>query len=111
MASPTSRAGDDPDAGAAVIRESLAAQRMFGSEIARPHQLGLLAEVFMRAGRQAEAATTLDEALAQAARTGDRYYEPELYRLKGDTVRALETARRQGSRLFEQRAAAGFARA
>jgi hypothetical protein len=51
------------------------------------------------------------EALAQVARTGDRYYEPALYLLKGDSQQALESARRQRSRLFEQRAVAGFARA
>lgn len=122
-------AGEDPQAATAIIRESLAAQRGFGSEIARPHQLGMLADVLIRAGDYRQAAAALDEALGQAMRTGDRYYEPELHRLKGDVAlmahgddpggsaaaathyhRAVECARRPGSRLLEQRAAASLVR-
>lgn len=72
----------DDAAAADVIRESLAVQRQVGSEIARPHQLGLLADVLDRHGRGVEAAAAIDDALAQAAATGDRDYEPALLRLK-----------------------------
>lgn len=112
--------GDDARAGAEGIRASLADQRRFGSEIARPHQLGMLAEVLMRSRDHAAADGVLDEAIEQAERTGDRYYLPELHRLKGDVARALgldprtplkqyekaiDIARQHGSVLFERRAA------
>jgi tetratricopeptide (TPR) repeat protein len=115
--------GGDVPAGLATVRESLAAQRSFGSEIARPHQLALYAELLARIGEHAEAERVLDEGLAQAMRTGDRYYEPELHRLKGDVRLALqrgaadaaghyrqavEVARRHGSRLLENKAAASL---
>ena len=114
----------DPRASITVMQASLEAQRRFGSEIARPHQLALVADVMTRAGDVDSALRIVDEGLRQATRTGDRYYEPELHRLKGelllrgaaatpDTARraavcfstAIDVARRQGSRLFEERAA------
>lgn len=118
-------AGDDPARSLAVMQQSLAAQRWFGSEIARPHQLALVADVMVRAGDVQGALRVLDEALEQASRTRDCYYEPELHRAKGellllaDTSRAaaitcfqqaLDIARRHGSRLFEQRVIASLAR-
>lgn len=65
-----------------AMQKALDAQRSFGSEIARPHQLALLADVLALAERRADALTTIEEALAQASRTGDRYYEPQLRRLR-----------------------------
>jgi DNA-binding winged helix-turn-helix (wHTH) protein/predicted ATPase len=71
----------------ASMRHALAAQRSFGSEIARPHQLALLAEVLLQAGTAGEARMAIEEGLAHVERTGDRYYEPELYRLRGELAR------------------------
>ncbi len=118
--------GDDSQAGLGVMRYSLEAQRRFGSEIARPHQLALVAEVQERAGDLHGALSTVDEALEQAARTGDVYYEAELHRMRaglvlrvrGETLGAealaslttsIDLARRQGARLFEERAISDLA--
>lgn len=108
----------DPQASLGMMRFSLDAQRHFGSEIARPHQLALVADVQARAGDVEGALATLDEALEQAVRTRDVYYEPELHRMKSELLlragdapaakrsldTALETARIQGSRLFIEKA-------
>lgn len=75
-------AAGDPAESAGIIQYSLEAQRRFGSEIARPHQLALLADVMARAGDHASAMRTIDEALEQAARTGDVFYAPELHKMK-----------------------------
>ena len=85
--------------------------------------LALLAEA---QGPAAEALGTLDEALAQAERTGERWFEAELHRRKGAVLlarvpsptgegegclqRALVIAKGQVARLWERRAATDLAR-
>ncbi|MBI2205788.1 MAG: hypothetical protein HYU41_18235 [Candidatus Rokubacteria bacterium] len=109
-----------------AIRQGLAAQRAFGSEIVRPHALALLAEACRLGGRLDEARAAVDEAAAQAARTGDRYYEPEVHRLRGklllaasaDAVAeaeagvrtAIDLARAMDARSLELRATLSLAR-
>jgi predicted ATPase len=72
------------------------------------------------AGRPDEALRLLDEALAQVNRTGERFFEAELHRLKGESLLAMSplqaheaetalatsiaVARRQGAKLLEDRA-------
>lgn len=51
---------------------------------AHPCFLALLAEAHEKAGQTEEDLTALTEALAQVDATGERYYEAELYRLKGE---------------------------
>jgi predicted ATPase len=50
----------------------------------RPHFLALLAEAYGKVGEAKQGLTTLAEALAQVKKTGERWYEAELYRLKGE---------------------------
>jgi predicted ATPase len=70
--------------GIAQMRQGLAAYRATGGEVARSYFLGLLAEGY-RASRDAEAGLkVLAEALASAHATGTRFYEAELYRLRGE---------------------------
>jgi class 3 adenylate cyclase/predicted ATPase len=69
--------------GIAQMRQGLTALRPTGAEISRPYCLGLLAEVYGKAGRAEEGLATLAEALALVDKTGERMYEAELYRLKG----------------------------
>jgi predicted ATPase len=71
-----------------VGRESnrLAAHQATGTELLRPHFLGLLAEALHIAGQDKEALLILDDALALADRNSERYYEAELYRLKGELL-------------------------
>jgi hypothetical protein len=57
-----------------------------GAELSRPHLLALLAEVYGKVGQAEEGLTLLTEALAAIEKNGERYYEAELYRLKGQLV-------------------------
>jgi predicted ATPase len=52
-------------------------------DLYRPYHLALLAEAYKKAGQVEEGLTALAEALAAVDRTGERWYEAELYRLKG----------------------------
>ncbi len=49
----------------------------------RPYYLALLAEVYGKTGQVEEGLTALAEALALVDETGERFYEAELYRIKG----------------------------
>ena len=50
----------------------------------RPYYLAMLAEAHGKVGQAQKGLTMLAEALAGARRTGYRFYEAELYRLKGE---------------------------
>jgi DNA-binding SARP family transcriptional activator len=110
----------DPAGGARLLRQALARWAATGSQAARPQLLGLLAEAEQLAGRPDEALRLLDEALTQVNRTGERFFEAELHRLKGESLLAMSplqadeaetafatsiaVARRQGAKLLEDRA-------
>ena len=79
---------------------------------------GLFAAVYLRLGQPREALELATEALEQLTEGGDRFYEAELYRLRGEALRvlgrepearesfqrALQVARAQGAHAFERRA-------
>jgi len=112
--------------GMAQIWEGLAAWRATGAELGRPYYLGLLAEVHRETQQVEEGLRTLDEALALMYAHGERYYEAELYRLKGELLlahsvehdveagacfhQALDVARHQQAKLLELRAAMSLSR-
>jgi len=95
-----------------------------------PFNLALLAEVEHLAGRAERALATVDRGLAEVACRGERFYEAELHRLRGDLLadllseqvperaaeaetclgRAVEVARGQGAHLLEARALDSLAR-
>ena len=77
------------------MRHGLVALQVTGTELLRPHFLGLLAEALAKAGQTREAIRTLEEALAMAQGNGEGAYEAELYRLKGEIL--LFQAERPGS--------------
>ena len=52
----------------------------------RPSHLALLADACARMGRTREGLDAVAEALAAVEKTGERTYEAELYRLKGELV-------------------------
>jgi predicted ATPase len=114
--------------GIAQLRQGLTAYQATGSALMRPHFLALLAEAYGQA-RQAEAGlTVLTEALAAVDKTGERWWEAETHRLKGELLlaqagkrqkwveaedcfwRALEVARRQQAKSWELRAAVSLGR-
>jgi DNA-binding winged helix-turn-helix (wHTH) protein/predicted ATPase len=70
--------------GIELMREGLAALDATATTVVRPHFLGLMAEVLAKLGRIDEAFALLDEATTMVDNTGERYYEAELYRLKGE---------------------------
>src|SRR5205823_3922642 len=70
--------------GIAQLLQGMAAQRAAGVEGDQTRRLALLAEAYGKV-RQTEAGlTALAEALATAHRTGERFWEAELHRLKGE---------------------------
>jgi predicted ATPase len=116
----------DRAAGIALLRQGLTDWQATGAVSHRPIHLALLGEALARDGQAAAGVAAIDEALALAARTGERFLEAELHRLRGEAVlaggpqawpaaaadfdRAIEVARRQGARALELRAATSRAR-
>jgi class 3 adenylate cyclase/predicted ATPase len=112
--------------GIARIRDGLAASEATGTRVRAPLFLTLLAEALALAGKIEEALAALDEALAKAAGSGERGWDAEIHRLRGEltarspypdpakaedslrTARAI--AREQGTRGYELRAATSLAR-
>jgi predicted ATPase len=105
--------------GSAQLRDGLAAWRTTGAEYILPYFLTLLAEAD---GCIDRADGWLTEALARVERTGERWFEAELHRLKGELQMrnqagaeacfqgALAVARAQSARAWELRAAINLAR-
>jgi predicted ATPase len=92
-----------------------------------PALLGVLAEGCLLAGRVSEAAAAIKQAVAASGRTGVRWFDPELLRIKGQVAeldgggsgrmraeeafgRALELSRQRGSLAWQLRAALSLAR-
>ncbi|HEV8355846.1 MAG TPA: protein kinase [Gemmatimonadales bacterium] len=113
--------------GLALMREGIAGHRASGTELgASVWSGGWLAEGLLSAGATAEAARLVDEALAFVERTGERFHEAELWRLKALALRqtgaagddevagvlrqAIAAAGRQGARSLELRAVMDLAR-
>jgi predicted ATPase len=108
------------------MTQGLTAWRVTGAEILRPWFLSLLAEAHGTMRQPAAGLAVLTEALTQADTTGERWFEPELYRLKGELLlqqssdnsteaescfhHALDLARNQQAKSLELRAAMSLAR-
>jgi predicted ATPase len=113
------------------MRQGLAAYQAMGAEYMRPYFLALLAEAYGKGGQVEEGLSTLAEALTVVDNTGERVYEAELYRLKGELTlrsqvpspksqveeeaeecfyKAIEIARRQQAKSLELRAAMSLSR-
>jgi len=76
------------------MRQGLAAySRHTGAEVIRPHFLALLAEALGKGAPGRRGLRVSEEALAMAHRNGERYYEAELYRLKGELLLMQSTGR------------------
>jgi TOMM system kinase/cyclase fusion protein len=68
----------------AQMRQSLVGARVTGAEVFRPYFRALLAEAYRKAGQVEEGLNALAEALDTVHKTGERWYEAELYRLYGE---------------------------
>ncbi|NOT55279.1 MAG: tetratricopeptide repeat protein, partial [Deltaproteobacteria bacterium] len=69
--------------GMSKIRQGLATWQAIEAGIYRSYYLALLAEAYGKTGQVEEGLAALAEALEAVDRTGERFYEAELYRLKG----------------------------
>ncbi len=69
--------------GIAQIRQGLATYQATGAELGRPQYLAMLAEAYGKVMHVEEGLNVLAEALDTVHKTGERFYEAKLYRLKG----------------------------
>jgi len=74
----------EEEKGIVLIRQALATLPALGQEINQPTCLAWLAEAYQKAERVEKGLSTLVEALEVAGHTEERWYEAELYRLKGE---------------------------
>ncbi len=81
--------------GIVQIRQGLVAYQTTGAELWRPYFLVLLAEAYGKVGQSEEGLQVLAEALAVADKTGERFYEAELHRLKGELSLQSQSSPRQ----------------
>jgi len=125
----TAKAGSVED-GFAQFRQGVSAYRATETELSLTFFLALFADALAGAGLFEQAADSLTEALALAERTGERYYESELHRLKGELIlkthdgnssslsahaeaafqSAIQISRRQTAKSLELRATVSLAR-
>jgi predicted ATPase len=112
--------------GIAQIQEGLVAFRATGAEIGRPYFLSLFAEACGEKGHIEEALSALMEALGAVKENEERFFEPEIHRLRGELLlrhdaanaveaescfcAAIEVARRRSAKSFELRASTSLAR-
>ncbi|MBI4525277.1 MAG: AAA family ATPase [Deltaproteobacteria bacterium] len=112
--------------GVEQIREGLVVQRTTGGVRESTYYHGLLAEACRKAGQIGEGLKAVTEVLARARKTGQRFYEAELHRIKGKLLlgqvvpdgedaercflEAVDGARRQGAKSLELRAAISLSR-
>ena len=110
------------------MRQGFAIWQSTGAHLMRPHFLALLSEVSGPAPDEHYEPGILDQALALAESTGERIYEAEIHRLRGERLltdtresgnlnkaeacfeQALAIGRRQEALSFEPRTALSLAR-
>jgi predicted ATPase/DNA-binding SARP family transcriptional activator len=110
--------------GTAQMRQGLATLQAIGTGMQRSHLLALLIEAYAVAGQAQQGLSAAAEALAFVEHSGERYYEAELYRLRGELLHqqeheaeaeasfdhAIEVARRQQAKSWELRATVSLCR-
>jgi predicted ATPase/class 3 adenylate cyclase len=121
--------------GIAQLRQGRAALRALGQELTQSYILALLAEAYGKTGQMDKGLAALGEAIDFVDRTGERFYEAELYRLKGQLtlqqfqvsgfkfqvpnpqveaeecfLKAIDVAQRQSAKSLELRAAMSLSR-
>ncbi len=94
--------------GIAQIRQGMDAWRETGAELQRSYFLALLVEAYGKVGQVEEGLGVVAEALAAADKAGERQWEAELYRLKGQLT--LQQFQVSGSRFQVQNSPASGVR-
>jgi class 3 adenylate cyclase/predicted ATPase len=112
------------DEGLALLREALTDLRAGGDEDWLPHSLSVFAEAHHQAGQTRTGLELLEEASDRVASNGERWFEAEVHRLRGELllslgetveaehcfVRAATVAREQDAKMWQLRAAMSLAR-
>ena len=110
--------------GIAVMRSTMEELEAINAEILRPLHQGHLAAALASHGQADLGITLIDEAISTLEKTGERLFEAEVYRFRGQLwidldkpdeaeialLRALTVARGQQARMWELRAAVSLAR-
>jgi class 3 adenylate cyclase/tetratricopeptide (TPR) repeat protein len=116
--------------GTVQLEDGIAAVRATGFELGLTHSLAALGNGYGKVGRVAEGLAAVAEALVVSEKNGERWFDAEFYRVRGDLLlkqnahaepkaeneaescfrRALEIARRQQARWWELRATTSLAR-
>ena len=115
----------DRRTGITRIQNGLSLYSVSGAMIGRSSHLAILAEAYEKANQTDEGLRVLDEAQHFIGKTEERWYEAELYRLKGELTlqqsqdavgaeacfhKAIEVAQHQQAKSWELRAATSLAR-
>jgi predicted ATPase/DNA-binding winged helix-turn-helix (wHTH) protein len=87
--------------GIAQMQQELTARRGAGVRVWVPMCLGLLAEAYGGIGQATKGLCLLAEAHREIAETHERFYEAELYRLKGELLLAQVGTKAHGTRCAE----------
>jgi predicted ATPase len=74
------------------IRQGMAAYQAMGTKLGQQYHFALLAEAYGKGGQVEEGLTMLNEVLAIVDNNGERWYEGELYRLKGQLTLQSQTS-------------------
>ena len=112
------------EVGLAEMEAGLAGIRQSGTKMFAHVFTGLLADARLRAGLPGTSLTAVEEAMAELDAMGERFWEAELHRLRGEALsalgrptdavasirRALSVAATQGARSLESRAAESLRR-
>ena len=118
--------------GIVLLRQGLAANRDVGAKVTQAYFMAALTGAYGKMGQVKEGLAVVAEALELVSKAGERFYEAELYRLKGELalkqsevqgpesevhkaaetcyLRAIETARQQQAKSLELRATTSLAR-
>jgi DNA-binding SARP family transcriptional activator/tetratricopeptide (TPR) repeat protein len=107
------------------LRDSITEFKATGARLRLPYYLALLAQVYGKAGRIEEGLAAIDEAFSEAHAHNERWWDAELYRLRGEFLlmrgsdaadveavffHAIEIAQSQQARSLELRATMSLAR-
>jgi len=122
----TLAAAGDVEGGLSEMRHGLAAWQATGAGVLIPTFLAFIAEAEIAHGDVSAALRSIDDALRRIDVYGERMFEAELHRLRGEALlagrtpdpvraetcflRAIDVAREQRARSFELRAATSLAR-
>ena len=111
--------------GLALATQAIASMHEIHSRHFLAYMLGLLADVHFKAGHDAQAMKVVQDGLAVAEATGERFYSAELLRLRGELLArtpkgrkeaeasfhaAVEVAVQQGAMALEHKARASLRR-